>query len=377
MIYLDHAATTACAPEVVEAMLPYFRDTFANASSIDHAPGAAARQAVEQARESVAALVGGKPEDVIFTSGSTEANNLALSVRKRVITTPIEHPSVLDPFTARHRADDEILEIEGSGRIIIQGLYQRLNENADALVTVIATNNEIGVEQDVKGLAEATNTAGALLHFDATQAVGTQSFDMRDTPGLVGISMSAHKIRGPKGVGALVATTRLRAIMSPLQRGGGHERGFRSGTLNVPGIVGFGVAARLAAERREERRARLLVLRCRFLQILRDDLGQLVHETVSDTPISPHILSVRLKGTNARAILRATRKEVAFSLGSACATSKAEPSHVLAALGLDKRAISETLRISFSAEQSLEEIERAADILATTAKSLSNYSIPA
>jgi cysteine desulfurase len=377
MIYLDNAATTACAPEVVKAMLPFFRDTFANAASIDHIPGNTARRAVDEAREAVAALVGAKPEDVIFTSGSTEANNLALSVSGPVLTTPIEHPSVLDPFAARKNSNDEILAVDRAGRIVISELRKRLLTTADALVSVIATNNEIGTEQDVEALAGTAHEAGAMLHLDATQAVGNRRIDMQQTRGLVGISISGHKIHGPKGVGALIASAPLRRRMSPVLRGGGHERGFRSGTLNVPGIVGFGVAARLVISQRVQRRDHLMVLRRRFLEVLGDALSERVLETVIDAPVSPHILSVRLRETNGRALLRAVRHTVAFSLGSACATNKSEPSHVLLALGLEKRAIAETIRISFSAEQSVEEVERAATILAKAAQDLSGYSISA
>jgi cysteine desulfurase len=377
MIYLDHAATTACDAEVVEAMMPFFRDAFANASSVDHLPGTAARRAVDGAREAVAELVRAKPEDVIFTSGSTEANNLALSFGGPVITTRIEHPSVLDPFAARGRADDVFVPIDRLGRVLIENLREQLARTPGALVSIIATNNELGTEQDVETITRVVHDAGGLLHLDATQAVGTRAFDMRKTTGLVGISASAHKIYGPKGVGALIATARLRRAMSPIMRGGGHERGFRSGTMNVPGIVGFGVAARLAVERRLERRERLFTLRRRFLDVLGESLGNRVVETVADAPVSPHILSIRLQGTNGRALLRAARDDVAFSLGSACATNKSEPSHVLTALGLDKRAIAETIRISFAADQPVEEIERAASILAEAARSLSSYSLSA
>jgi len=377
MIYLDHAATTACAAEVVEAMMPFFREAFANASSVDHLPGTAARRSVDDARETVAELVGAKPEDVIFTSGSTEANNLALSFGGPVITTRVEHPSVLDPLAARGRADDGFVSVDRLGRVVIEDLQERLARTRGTLVSIIATNNELGTEQDVETLAKVIHDASALLHLDATQAVGTRAFEMRNTSGLVGISASAHKIHGPKGIGALIAATPLRRALSPIMRGGGHERGFRSGTLNVPGIVGFGTAARLAIKKRRERRERLGTLRRRFLAMLRESLDIRVVETVADAPVSPHILSIRLQGTNGRALLRATRDEVAFSLGSACATNKSEPSHVLVALGLDKHAIAETIRISFAADQPVEEIERAAGILARAARSLSSYSLSA
>lgn len=375
MIYLDNAATTACAPEVVEAMIPLFRDSFANASSIDHIPGAAARRAIDQAREEVAAMVGARAEDVIFTSGSTEANILALSVKQPILTTRTEHPSVLDPISARHRTDDEFLKIDQAGVIDLTALrFQMANGRTQALVSVIATNNETGLEQDVESLANAVASSGAILHLDATQAVGTRRINLRGS-GIAGLSISAHKIYGPKGIGALVATALLRKAMTPILRGGGHERGFRSGTLNVPGIVGLGVAARLVLGRWPERRKHLSELRSQFLEALTSELGVAVSETIFGSQASPHILSIRLQGTNGRALLGAVRDEIAFSLGSACATNKAEPSHVLLALGIDKRAIAETVRISFSAEQSVDEVRRAAEILGNAARALSGYSL--
>jgi cysteine desulfurase len=357
-------------------MLPFFRETFGNASSIDHIPGARARKAVDQAREDVARLVGGRVEDVIFTSGSTEANNLALSVKQRVLTTRTEHPSVLDPLSARNRADDGFLKIEQTGAVNVEALRTLLTSGSQALVSVIATNNETGLEQDLNGLAEIVSSAGSLLHLDATQAIGTRPINLRRLE-ICGASISAHKIYGPKGVGALVASASLRKAMTPVLRGGGHERGFRSGTLNVPGIVGFGVAARLVAERWSERREHLSTLRVRFLEALGEKLGDSISETIPAAQASPHVLSVRLRGTNGRALLGAVRDKVAFSLGSACATNKAEPSHVLLALGVDKHAIAETIRISFSIDQSVGEIQEAANAIAAAAQTLSEYSVSA
>ncbi len=214
------------------------------------------------------------------------------------------------------------------------------------------------------------------MHLDGTQAIGTRSINLRRSA-VAGISISAHKIYGPKGVGALVAGAALRKAMTPVLRGGGHERGFRSGTLNVPGIVGFGVAARLVTARWPERRKHLAELRHHFLEALTEQLGKAVRETVPTAQASPHVLSVRLHGTNGRALLGAVRDDVAFSLGSACATNKAEPSPVLLALGVDKRAIAETIRVSFLTEQTIDEVRRAATLISAAAKALSGYSLSA
>jgi cysteine desulfurase len=377
MIYLDHAATTACSAEVVDAMVPYLREQFANASSIDHLPGVMARRAVDEAREAVALLVGARAEDVIFTSGSTEANNLAMTVACPVLTTQIEHPSILDSFTARNMKTDRFIPVDEHGVVKTELLEEQLAKLDDrSLVSIIATNNETGTEQDIERLLALASDRGALLHVDATQAVGTRQFGAR-REGLAALSISAHKIHGPKGVGALIAMPAMRAQLKPVLRGGGHERGLRSGTLNVPGIVGFGVAARIIRASWLTRRERLAELRQQFLDKLRRLSGDAVRETIPGTLASPHILSVRMLGTNSRALLGAVREDVAFSLGSACATNKAEPSHVLVALGLDKRAVAETFRISFSPDQSVEQIEAAATILASAAATLSGYSVPA
>ena len=374
MIYLDHAATTACAEEVVEAMLPYFRERFANASSTDHLLGSKAKEAVERAREQVAELVGSQPEDVIFTSGSTEANNLALSVSLPVSTTPVEHPSILDAMKARDRDTDTFLDISSDGLIVLESLERAMKQRR-CVISVIATNNETGVEQDLDALATVVNNSSSLLHVDATQAVATQALNLRKR-GISACSLSAHKIHGPKGVGALVVSGEMRRELNPILHGGGHERGLRSGTLNVSGIVGFGVAAELSRIHRAERRKKLSELQGHFFDTVYYSTQGLATKTIPSAKTSPHILSLRIAGTNARALLRGVRDEVAFSLGSACATNKSEPSHVLMALGLDKKIIAETIRCSFSSEQTLDEVEKAAVAIGAAAQALAGYSLP-
>ena len=373
MIYLDYASTTPCAAEVIDAMLPFFRESFANASSIDHIPGNAAFRAVESARESIAELMGVRSDEVIFTSGSTESNNLAVSVTRRVITTPIEHPSILDPMTARDNPHDVKIAVDRNGLVILDSLREALGNGDSALVTVIATNNETGSEQNCDAIAQVVREYGGLLHIDATQSVGLQSFDLRKSA-IDGASISAHKINGPKGIGALIARGGLRKTIRPLTRGGGHERGLRSGTLNVAAIVGFGVAARLALTHHRVNRERISVVRRAFFDTLVLKLDTTVNQTIEPERASPHILSLRIKGINGRALLGEVKNEIAFSLGSACATLKSEPSHVLLALGVEKQKISQTIRISFSAEQSVEQAQRAANIIATAAMALQKYS---
>ena len=272
---------------------------------------------------------------------------------------------------------DKFIPIDVHGLIETESFVEQLAKlNCPVLVSIIATNNETGTEQDVGRLQAIAGNYGALLHIDATQAIGTRFFGAR-REGLAALSVSAHKIHGPKGVGALIAMPAMRAQLKSVLRGGGHERGFRSGTLNVPGIVGFGVAARILEASWLTRRERLAKLRRQFLDTLRRLSSEAVHETIPESLASPHILSIRMPGTNARALLGAVRTDVAFSLGSACATNKAEPSHVLMALGLEKRAVTETFRISFAPDQTLEEVDAAAIILASAARTLSGYSVSA
>ena len=269
---------------------------------------------------------------------------------------------------------DSFVEIDRDGVACKEALVNALAERK-CLVSIIATNNETGVEQDLDLLASIATDSTSLLHVDATQAVGTSTIDLRKRK-IAACSISAHKIQGPKGIGALVISGGIRRELRPLIRGGGHERGFRSGTLNVPGIVGFGVAAELTVKHRAERHQRLAVLRQHFLDSIVNAIGSAT-TTVSRAHTSPHILSLRLRGTNGRALLRAVRNEVAFSLGSACATNKSEPSHVLTALGVEKSAIAETIRCSFSSEQALEEIDKAASAIARAANALTGYSLSA
>ena len=373
MIYLDYASTTPCAPEVIDAMLPFFRESFANASSIDHLPGNAAARAVETARESVAELMGVRPEEVIFTSGSTEANNLAISAAQRVITTPIEHQSVLDPIATRANLNDSVIAVDLNGLVLLDSLREALSLGGGGLVTIIATNNETGTEQDCHAVAQIVQQYEGILHFDATQSVGLRSINLSKS-NIDGASISAHKINGPKGIGALIARNKLRKIMRTTMRGGGQERGLRSGTLNVPGIVGFGVAARLALTNHSRNRGRVRDIRRTFMDALALNLRNNTYETIDSQYASPHILSLRIEGVNGRALLGELKNEVAFSLGSACATLKSEPSHVLLALGVQKQEIAETIRISFSADQSEEQAQKAATLIASAAVELRRFS---
>ncbi len=338
-IYLDNHATTRCDPEVLDAMWPWFAEDYGNAASRSHALGLTARRATEAARASVARWLGASPKGFVFTSGATEANNLAIlglvrglgQRRRHVITVATEHKAVLDPVAAL--ADEgvevSVLPVGADGRLDPEAVRRALRPHT-ALVSVMRVNNEIGTIQPLAQIAEICRSHGIPIHTDAAQSayvptdLGALGVDL--------ISVSGHKIYGPKGIGALVMRRghpRLR--LQPLLHGGGHERGLRSGTLPVPLIVGLGVAAdRLVASAAEEG-ARLGGLRDRLLQGLREGLdGVTVHGSTGDR--SPNNLSVSFDGVEAEALLVRLRAEIALSTGSACSSESMQPSHVLRAL---------------------------------------------
>jgi cysteine desulfurase len=373
MIYLDYAATTPCLPEVIDAMLPFMRASFGNAASIDHLFGNTAKAAVDQAREEVAKLVGARPEDVFFTSGATEANNLVLNNSLALITGTMEHPSVRDAALSRSGASRVQWVTPGpDGIYLSESLHRELGLVAGrALVSLMNVNNEIGSQQPSAAFAEVTRSAGHFFHADATQgaAYGYLSLSSLDA-----MSISAHKMHGPKGVGALACTPELRRKLKPLSHGGGHERGLRSGTLNVPGIVGFGKAASMALHDRDLRVRQIAKVRAAFLETLRSDYqGTTVIN--SESCAAPHICSITLDRISARALLNACRTEVCFSLGSACATNKSEPSYVLTAINLNEEQANQTIRCSFSFEVGVSQAEEAARILSQRANALREFSV--
>jgi len=350
-IYMDHHATTPCDPEVVEAMAPWWTEQFANAASRSHRAGLVARQATERARGQVAAWLGASPKEVVFTSGATEADNLAIlgavrasdRPRPHVITVQTEHPAVLDPCAALERRGEATvtrLPVDATGRIGADDVQAALTDDT-VLVSVMAVNNEIGVHQPLDAIGEVCHEAGVLLHTDAAQAAYLP-LSRREQP-LDLISVSAHKIYGPKGVGALVVRRgRPRLRLEPLQYGGGHERGLRSGTLPVPLLVGFGVAAERMAAHREVEGRRLRALSQRLLAAVAEVGG--VELIGHPDHRAPHNLSLRFDGVEAEALLLALRDTVAVSTGSACSSASLKPSHVLQALGAIRDDRSATLR---------------------------------
>jgi cysteine desulfurase len=375
--YLDYNATTPTDPRVVDAMLPYFTEIFGNAASVDHIYGHEAHQAVEAAREQVAALLGATADEITFTSGATEADNLAVTgTMARVaddaeaIVTAIEHPAVLEP-AKRLGARLRVAPVSPSGVVDPEGI-RKLLTGKTALVSVMAANNETGAIQPIAEVGQICAEAEVVFHSDAVQAVGRIDVDV-DAAHLALLSLSAHKIYGPKGVGALYARRRgQRARVSPLHYGGGHERNLRPGTVNVPGIVGLGVAAELARLERQRSAHREHDLKVRIVESL-SDIGGVEFNAGVDLSL-PQTVSVRIAGVSARALMHATRDQLAFSTGSACTTTKVEPSHVLLAQGLAPGSIAETVRISFGRFTTDEDITNATRLIAAASARLRRVS---
>jgi cysteine desulfurase len=360
VIYLDYNATTPIDRRVLDAMLPAFDERFANASSIDHEPGASARELVEDARRQVALMIGADPEEIVFTSGATEADNIAVlgtmaraGVDADLIVSAVEHPAVLEPartLGARMR----LAPVDGSG-VVDPDALRRLITPRTALVSVMAANNETGAIQPIAEIAAICAEAGVPLHVDAVQAVARVGLDVK-AGGIAMLSLSAHKMYGPPGVGALfVRRSRQRVRVAPVMLGGSQERGIRPGTLNVPGIVGLGEAARLVRAELSADRGRASVLRKDMLEVLREHASCDVLDNVSAELSLPQTISVRLPGVRAAAVLRRVAHQVAISSGSACATTSVEPSHVLLAQGLNAEQAGETLRISFGRQTRAED----------------------
>jgi cysteine desulfurase len=365
-IYLDHNATTPVRPEVVDAMASALRERWGNPSST-HAEGAAARAALERAREQVAALVGGSPREVIFTSGATEANNtvlhgaLAGARGRHVVTTTVEHPSVEEPLRALERAGVEVtrVAVDRDGRLDPEAVAAALRDDT-ALLSVILANNETGVLQDAAKLAEAAHARGVLLHLDATQAVGKLPLDVVAL-GADLLSGTAHKLNGPKGAGFLV--DRTRPGLPAFLQGGPQERRRRGGTENHAGIVGLGVACALACAELEARRRHVAALRDALWAGLAARLPD-VRRNGSAQHVLPNTLNVELPGLAGEVLLEALDLEgVAVSAGAACHSGSIEPSGVLLAMGRTPEQARASLRFSVGPSNTAAEIQRVLALL--------------
>ncbi|HEY7427546.1 MAG TPA: IscS subfamily cysteine desulfurase [Gemmataceae bacterium] len=367
-IYLDNNATTRTDPRVVEAMLPYFTERYGNAASLTHEFGREAEEAVEEARRQVAELIAAHPRDLVFTSGATESNNLALkgvaamyrTKGDHLVTTAIEHKAVLDPI---HRLGREgwqvtILPVDAHGRVSVEQVAQTLTPRT-VLVSVMAANNEIGTLQPIREIGRLCKERGVLFHTDAAQAAGKVPLDVENM-GIDLLSLSAHKMYGPKGVGALYVRRREpRVRLEPQMDGGGQERGLRSGTSNVPAIVGFGAACELCRQEMAVESSRLTDLRERLRRGIQEQLSDV---TLNGHPTErlPGNLNLSFAHVKGEALLMALG-DVAVSSGSACTTASLEPSYVLKALGLDDELAYGSIRFGlgrFNTEAEVDEVIR-------------------
>lgn len=363
-IYLDNHSTTRVDPRVFEEMCPFFTDQFGNAASKQHSFGWIAESAVEKARERVASLLNAGVNEIIFTSGATESNNIVikgiaeayLGKGNHIITSSIEHPSVLESCRSLEKRGFEItyLSVDKYGLIDLQELSDMIIAKT-ILVSIMSSNNEIGTIQPIDEIAKTCNEKNVLFHTDAVQSFGKVPFDVQRL-GLDLVSVSAHKMYGPKGVGALFIKKRKPKIeIIPIINGGGHEQGLRSGTLNVPSVVGFGKACELAKLEMETEAQKTKELREKLLSNLSNEFKDI---NLNGHPQNrlPGNLNIRFKNISAD-ILLAEIKDVAFSSGSACSTSKAEPSHVLRAIGLNENEIRNSIRIGIGRFNTSEEID--------------------
>jgi cysteine desulfurase len=370
-VYLDNHATTRTDPRVVEAMLPFFTDTYGNAASVSHRFGWDAAEAADRARDQVAALIGADPKEIVFTSGATEADNLALKgvlpgLRRRgnhVVTAATEHRAVLDPLKrlAREGWDLTLVAPDAQGMIAVEAVAAAVTERT-VLVSVMAANNEVGTINPVAAIGRLCHERGIVFHTDATQAAGKIVIDV-EADAIDLLSLSAHKMYGPKGVGALyVRRSDPQVRLTPLFDGGGHERGFRSGTLAVPLVVGLGAAADLAARERDNESRRVLTLRERL-----------------HAGIAGRVAAIRLNGHPTRRLagnlnlsfaevegeaLMMAMRDLAVSSGSACSSAHPEPSHVLTAMGLDEDLARASLRFGLGRFTTADEIDFAIDAVA-------------
>lgn len=373
-IYFDNNATTSVDPRVLEAMLPWLSTQCGNASSL-HSHGRPARTAIDTAREQVAALVGAQPGEVVFTSGGTEANNLAVrgisAARKgALVFSAIEHPSVKESCEAQSFDGRPVIEIPANlaGATDVAALEDIVQNTSDvAFVCLMRANNETGVLQPMAQARDITAEKGIPLHCDAVQAVGKMPVSFSDLA-VDSMTLSAHKIHGPKGAGALIFKSSL--PLRPPTFGGGQEKLFRPGTENVAAIVGFGRAAELALAERGQRIEKMRGLRTRLLAGL-DQLDANIEVFGRDAAALPNTLQFAVPGFDGEALLMALdRHGVSVSSGSACASGKGEPSHVLLAMGIPEHRARGAIRVSLSAENTAAEVDEFLAALATIRQSL-------
>lgn len=375
-IYLDHHATTPVDPRVLQEMLPYFSERFGNASSMDHSFGYDASVAIEMAREKIANAIGARHEEIIFTSGATESDNLAVigTMEKykdkgdHMITCVTEHKAVLD--TARHLETIgkkvTYLPVNEFGEIDLDLLKKSIIDKT-VMISIMTANNEIGTIAEIEKIGKVAHDAGVIFHTDAAQAVGHIPMNV-EKMNIDLMSMSAHKMYGPKGVGALYIRSRNpRVKPDSIMFGGGQERNIRSGTLNVPGIVGFGKALEIASEEMNVENERFKEWALQMLKAFEEVGGKLnghLEKRLS------HNLNVFFKGVQSKAMINSVSNKIAISAGSACTTQAVEPSHVLLALGLSEEDAHSSIRLGIGRFNIKEEIEFVTETISSSVKHL-------
>jgi len=375
-IYLDYHATTPVDPRVLDAMVPYFTEKFGNPSSSGHSFGWVAEEAVRRAREQVAGLLNAQPEEIVFTSGATESNNLAIKGSafanqdrgRHIVTVATEHKAVLEPCDQLREAgfDLTILPVEKNG-LLSMDRFREAARSDTILVSVMAANNEIGVLQPLAEIGRMTRERGILFHTDAAQAAGKIPIDV-EAMNIDLLSISAHKLYGPKGAGCMYVRRRPTVRLRPLVEGGGQERGFRSGTLNVPGIVGVGKACEVAGAEMEAEASRLSRLRDLLKSRILSELDDVF---LNGHPVQrlPANLNLAFGYVEGEALLMAMR-DLAVSSGSACTTTSGDPSHVLKAIGLPSALAKATVRFGLGRFTTEEEVEWAAAKVVESARRL-------
>lgn len=381
-IYLDYNATTPVDPRVLEKMLPYFTEVFGNAASNDHTFGLEAKQAVDEARRQLALLINARPDEIIFTSGATESDNIAiLGVAEKyahtgnhIITCVTEHKAVLDVChklekegNRRGKFDVTYLPVDGYGRVDPEAVRRAITHRT-ILISIMAANNEIGTLASLSEIGAIAAEHDILFHSDAAQAAGHIPIDCQ-AMNIHMLSLSAHKMYGPKGIGVLYRRrSNPRVQLEPVIYGGGHERGLRSGTLNTPGIVGFGEAARLARAEMDGEEERFRAWTQGMYRQLQEALGD-VQMNGHPTERLPHNLNVSIPGIKARALIPQL-KNIAIATGSACTSAEVKPSHVIQALGYGDERAHSALRISVGRFNTQAEIDMALSQIVTTVQSL-------
>ena len=380
-IYLDHNATTPCDPRVVEAMIPYFTNNFGNAASRNHPFGWQAEEAVDYAREQVAKLIGADPKEIIFTSGATEADNLAIkgvfemyaSKGNHIITCNIEHKAVLDTCKHIEKEGGEVtyLKVNADGLIDMQELEAAIKPTT-ILIAIMYANNEIGTVMPMKEISALAKKKGILVFSDATQAVGKIPVDVTKD-GIDLMAFTAHKMYGPKGVGALyVRRKNPRVKVTAQMDGGGHERGMRSGTLNVPGIVGFGKACEISMNEMESETKRLSVLRDKLETALMKIEEAYINGSTQHR--LPHVTNISFKYVEGEGLLMGFNKDIAVSSGSACTSASLEPSYVLKALGLGDDLAHSSLRFGLGRFTTEDQIDYTIEAVTKTVNKLREMS---